>query len=82
MNCLHYGSSGTVIFSCGYNTGQLLDVPRIRADKRLKTGSETIVDIPGHEVWFLFQIHNLSGQSCESEAREVGNISGSAVGVK
>lgn len=53
----------------GYDsmTGLVYDIPRLRANKRFKTGSSIIVDFASHEFCWLCELQLASMQSCKSE---------------
>lgn len=48
-----YGDDDPLFFGNDFKTGQMYDIPPLRANKRSKTGSGVVVDTPGHEVCWL-----------------------------
>lgn len=69
-------SGGTNHVSLGYDstTGQVFDVPLLRAKKRLKVDSATVIDFLGRKAWLLCGIQLTRINSCETEWREVGVV--------
>lgn len=76
----HYGGSDPAFFGYDFKTRQVFDVLRLRANKRYRTGSRTIVDVAAHEVRRLGKIKFASFQRFEFEWREFGGVAGLAGG--
>lgn len=71
-----YGGDNSPCFSYDFKTGQLFDVPPLRAKKRSKKGSGGVFDIPGHNVQCLQKIQFASIKSYKSEWLEFDGAPG------
>lgn len=81
-NRSRYGGVDPPLSFYEFNTGQVFDIPSLRAIKRSRTGSGVIVGVSGHETRWPQEIQFASITSCESEWLELGDASGSGGGPK
>lgn len=77
---LSYGGSNPASFCYDIKTGQVFNITPLCTNMASRTGSGSIVDVPGHEVWWPRETQFTCIQSCKSEGLDFGSAADSAEG--
>lgn len=75
-----YGGNYPTFFGYDFNSGQVFDVPPLGANKKSKTDSDMIVDIPFHQARWFHDMRFAGVDSYKAEWLEIGGVSSSKGG--